>query len=71
MFRIKAVLFSIGQDPGEHTVGVLQGGGEFVLRGQTVGEVDHGKAPLGKIHAVELIPLLVAVDPAAAVDADP
>ena len=35
-----------------------------------VAEIHHGKAPLSEAHAIELIDLFTAVDPAAAVDAD-
>ena len=51
-------------------IGVLQWGGKLMFRGKAVGEVHHRKASLGKTHAVELIPLLVSIDPSAAVDAD-
>ena len=67
--QIKAVLFRVALHPREHGVRVFQRSGKAVFRGKAVCEIHHGKTALSQIHAVELIDLLAAVDPAAAVNA--
>ena len=57
-------------DPLQRGAHVLQLLTHRHLRGQPVADVEHQKAPGGDILAVDLVQLLVAVHPAAAVDID-
>lgn len=64
------IVHRVGHYPVKHRIGILQGGGELVPRGQPIGKIHNGKAMLGQAHTVILIKVFIAIDPAAAVNAD-
>jgi len=57
-------------DKKEYLVDVLKSRRVFILRSQSVVEIDKGKSTLCKAHAVELILLLASINPAASMDTD-
>ena len=66
---VKAIFFGIGNDPVAYGFCVLEGSRIFVFRRKPVGLIDHRKATFSQRHAVELVDFLVAINPAAAMDA--
>ena len=67
---VDVIVFRVFADEGKQGVGVFQRSWESGFGCQTVVEIHHGEALLGKPHAVPAVDLLGAVDIAAAVDAD-
>ena len=56
------IIHRVGHYPVKHRIGILQGGGELVPRGQPIGKIHNGKAMLGQAHTVMLIKVFIAID---------